>query len=119
MTKVRFVAVVFACGSLLSACGSAGESTGSGEEGVWPEPKPANAKLMSTAEGDAPTEENQCLGPNYCTGSVSNCCSHNAWWIGVSGCYYACCLPNGWSTAGGEQCCSGRAHYYGSSLVCY
>jgi len=119
MSKARFVTILLAVGSLLVGCGSAGETTGSAEDGVWPQEKPANAQLMSSAESDAATEENQCLGPNYCTSSVSNCCSRNAWWIGVSGCYFGCCLPNGWGTSGGGQCCSGRAHYSGSSLVCY
>ncbi|WP_394834962.1 C40 family peptidase [Pendulispora rubella] len=29
------------------------------------------------------------------------------------------CRPNGATTGGGDECCSGRAHYSGSSLVCY
>jgi hypothetical protein len=29
------------------------------------------------------------------------------------------CLPNGYGTTGGEKCCSHRAHYLGSILVCY
>jgi len=123
MTKVRFVTIStisFVIGSLLlSACSSADERTGSEEGGVWPQEKPANAKLISAPESDGTAEENQCLGPNSCTSSPSNCCSHWAWVIGVPGCYYGCCLPNGSSTAGGEQCCSGRARYSGSSLVCY
>ncbi|HYQ44279.1 MAG TPA: hypothetical protein VER11_19990 [Polyangiaceae bacterium] len=123
MTKLRFVAISaisLIVGSLwLTGCGSAGDTTGTEEAGVWPQEKPANAQLQSVPEGGGTAEENQCLGPNYCTSSPGNCCSHWAWGIGAPGCTFACCLPNGWGTAGGEQCCSGRAHYSGSSLVCY
>lgn len=30
-----------------------------------------------------------------------------------------CCVANGLATSGGDQCCSGHAHYSGSALVCY
>jgi hypothetical protein len=123
MTKLPFVtisAISFLFGSLLlSACGSADQMPTGDEEGVWPQPKPENAKLLSVPESDGATEENQCLGPNRCTSSPANCCSQSAWYIGVKGCFYGCCLRNGSGTAGGEQCCSGRARYSGSSLVCY
>jgi len=79
---------------------------------------PGNDSLTSETDTEMTTQA--CLGVGTCTVIASACCSSRAKrnWSPTCGSGAACCVDAEQATTGGEMCCSKRAKYWGSRLVC-
>jgi hypothetical protein len=81
---------------------------------------PATTSLPSSSEFPnqlGAAEPAFCITYNSCRSNPRGCC-YGSTTRGCSGGTGRCCLGSGAGTSGGENCCSGGAHYVGSLLLC-
>jgi hypothetical protein len=107
----RFVLMALALAFSLTACGT------SVEPGADPQ---TEGDLQSVEPVATAEQELSCKAAGSCALSRAECCTSSNPNAYHKGCiYYWCCNGNGQTTSSGSKCCSGRARYSGSQLVCY